>query len=106
MRSASEGANPGGAERQTTLHTHSITILLWQPPLRCDACRRRADVFASRAGWRCWPCLPPADRCDDRGQTLPAPEITLADRRALTAVRRQLAARKKAVFSRTNFQPA
>jgi hypothetical protein len=87
------------------VRTQPTTVLRWPPPLRCEACHQRTDVFASRVGWRCWNCLPATDRCDDRGQDLLEPEITSADRRALVAVRRQLAARRNRGNHRTNFQP-
>ena len=53
-------------------------------------CEKETDLFASRAGWLCWACLPEGDLVDEFGIKYPRPEFTKKDRRDANDIRKRL----------------
>jgi ribosomal protein S27E len=52
-----------------TIHQHPSKLiqLKWPPPAKCVNCRKSRIVYATLEGWRCWDCLPDADKADEYG---------------------------------------
>lgn len=64
-----------------------IAKLKYPPPTECPNCGKKLDLFATRAGWLCWSCVPQEDKADEFGIKYPEPEITKRDRRDLKEIR-------------------